>query len=401
MSRPGPVGQNARPLSDYFEVRNTKTSGRGVFALTDIPPDTTLLETCLIAASTIYKPYAKEVCAQCFAYDRGVLWKIRDNSRNVVFCGESCRELWSTSTPPSALVAREQVQEFLVRRNKQKLWDSEIVDFNKPSVEEIEKAWTEAEEKANLIRAARSSTSNPKTKAQLKTLRQVRQSLHPDPDTLWFLLDAVTQVLGRDGILESSTADLAVDPRPYINTEDLGFHVEAYLVLLATVPEQVLPHVQQSLLRTIQSRTTHNSFGLRSLDEGGGGGGGAEADADAGRTTMAVGSECFGFGVWPEASYWNHSCEPNLKKSRAGRTWRFSTSRSVKPGDELCISYLGGDERDMSTVERREKLQRIWGFECACTKCVAPTWVSSTHITTPQNYKHLGGVTSDDLGRKK
>ncbi|KAL6246684.1 Histone-lysine N-methyltransferase set-6 [Rhinocladiella similis] len=353
MSQYPSITQNARPTSGHFEVRSTATSGRGVFALTDIPSETVLLETSLMAANTIYKPYTKEVCAQCFAYNRGIVWKIRDNARNVVFCSDSCQELWTATTPPAALVAREEIQRFLQR--KQKLWNPEIEDFNKPSVEEIDKAWAAAEEKANLIRTALSSTIP--TKAQTKAIRQA-QSLHPDPDTLWFLLDAVTQSFRQGGILDL-TADLAADPQPYINTEDLGFHVDAYLAMVAIVPGNVAGHVQHSLLRTIQSRTTHNSFGLRSLDEG----------ADTG----TAGSECFGFGVWPEASYWNHSCEPNLRKQRTGRTWTFSTNRPVKAGEELCISYLGGDERDMTTAERREKLQRIWGFECACVKCATST----------------------------
>jgi len=344
------TASNARPASSFFEVRTTATSGRGVFALIDIPRNTLLLETSLVAASAIYKPYAKEVCAQCFSYNRGVLWKIRDNARGVVFCSESCQTNWTTDMPPAALVAREEVQKLLAR--KQKLWDTEIEDFSKPSPETIDKAWTAAEDKAILIRAAR-STPSPPTKPQLKALRQA-QSLHPDPDTIWFLLDAVIQSIRQHDMVEV-TADLAADPRAYINADDLSLHIDAYLSLLSIIPHELLPHLQQSLLRTIQSRTTHNSFGLRSLDEGGESG--------------TAGSECFGFGVWPAASYWNHSCQPNLTKQRNGRMWKFWASRDIRAGEELCISYLGGDERDMETAERREKLTRIWGFECQCAKC--------------------------------
>ncbi|KIW53263.1 hypothetical protein PV05_08852 [Exophiala xenobiotica] len=349
MSPSLPTASNARPTSSFFEVRTTATSGRGVFALIDIPRDTLLLETSLVAASAIYKPYAKEVCAQCFSYDRGVLWKIRDNARSVVFCSESCQTNWTTDMPPAALVAREEVQNLLAR--KQKLWDTEIEDFSKPSPEAIDKAWTAAEDKATLIRAARSIPSP--TKAQLKALRQA-QSLHPDPDTIWFLLDAVIQSIRQHDIVEV-TADLAADSQAFINADDLNLHVDAYLSLLSIIPHKLLPHIQPSLLRTIQSRTTHNSFGLRSLDEGG--------------ELGTAGSECFGFGVWPAASYWNHSCKPNLTKQRNGRTWKFWTSRDIRAGEELCISYLGGDERDMDTAERREKLTRIWGFECQCERC--------------------------------
>ncbi|KAK5193285.1 Histone-lysine N-methyltransferase set-6 [Exophiala xenobiotica] len=361
MSDSLPTASNARPTSSLFEVRSTATSGRGVFALTDIPRHTLLLETSLVAASAIYKPYAKEVCAQCFSYNRGVLWKIRDNARGVVFCSESCQHHWTTGMPAGALVAREEVQKLLAR--KQKLWDTEIEDFSKPSPETIDNAWTAAEDKAILIRAARSTSTIPSpTKMQLKALRQA-QSLHPDPDTIWFLLDAVIQsVRQHDTDIVDVTADLAADPRAYINADDLNLHIEAYLSLLSILPDELLPHVQQSLLRAIQSRTTHNSFGLRSLDEGG--------------ELGTAGSECFGFGVWPAASYWNHSCEPNLTKQRNGRMWKFWASRDIRAGEELCISYLGGDERDMDTAERREKLTRIWGFECQCARCLCSASLS-------------------------
>jgi SET and MYND domain-containing protein len=319
-----------------------------VFALKDIPRGTSFLETSLIAASAIYKNYHKEVCAQCFAYNRGILWKVRDNARGVVFCSESCRDTWSTKMPPAGLLAREEVQKLLQR--KAKLWDDEINDILKPSEETIEEAWTAAEEKARLIRAARSGSP---TKTQLKALRQA-QAIHPDPDTIWFLLDAAIESLRQSDII-AVTADLAADTQPYVNEEDLRFHVEAYLALLAVAPTELVPHVQQSLLRTLQSRTTHNSFGLRSLDEG--------------DEPGTAGSECFGFGVWPGASYWNHSCKPNVQKQRCGRTWKFLAKRDIGTGEELCISYLGGDERDMSTPERREKLKHIWGFECGCNRC--------------------------------
>ncbi|KAK4939070.1 Histone-lysine N-methyltransferase set-6 [Elasticomyces elasticus] len=361
--------RDARPSSDYFEVKDTATSGRGVFALKDIKQGTPLLSTSTIAASAIYKNYQKEVCAQCFAYNRGVLWKVRDNARGVVFCSEICRDTWTTSMPAVCLRAREEVQKLLQR--KQKLWDDEIHDLASPSAEAVEEAWTLAEEKAQLIRAARSpSASVTPTKTQLKAVRQA-QAIRPEPDTIWFLLDAAIESIRQSDMI-TLTADLAADTQPYVNEEDLKFHIEAYLVLLAVVPTELLPHVQQSLMRIVQSRTTHNSFGLRSLDEG--------------DEPGTAGSECFGFGVWPGASYWNHSCDPNVQKQRSGRTWKFWTRRDIASGEELCISYLGGDERDMSTPDRLEKLKRVWGFACGCSRCGLDPCNGESH--TVPGYAH-------------
>jgi len=99
----------------------------------------------------------------------------------------------------------------------------------------------------------------------------------------------------------------------------------------------------------LATRDAQNAFGLRSLDDGG--------------------DEIFGFGDWPSASYWNHDCTPNVRKKRTGRTWQFYAQRDIKAEEQLCITYLGGDEQDMNVIQRRERLRNDWGFHCLCTRC--------------------------------
>ena len=97
-------------------------------------------------------------------------------------------------------------------------------------------------------------------------------------------------------------------------------------------------------------RDCHNSFGLRSLDDGG--------------------DEMFGFGVWASASYWNHSCLANLEKERVGRTWRFWAKRDIAEGEELCITYLGLETPELDLEERRKRTKETWAFECGCQRCI-------------------------------
>ncbi|TFK50366.1 SET domain-containing protein [Heliocybe sulcata] len=77
-------------------------------------------------------------------------------------------------------------------------------------------------------------------------------------------------------------------------------------------------------------------------------------------------SEMFGWGVWVDASYFNHSCSPNLVKKRSGRVFSFLTTRPIEAGEELCISY--GNVND-DVITRRKRLWDGWWFWCGCTRC--------------------------------
>ncbi|KAL1652085.1 hypothetical protein SLS58_000209 [Diplodia intermedia] len=92
----------------------------------------------------------------------------------------------------------------------------------------------------------------------------------------------------------------------------------------------------------LATRDSMNSFGIRSLDD--------------------EGAEFFGYGVWTSASYFNHSCSPNVEKKRVGRAWHFTACRDVRKGEELCITYLSGEERALNTDARRKLLANSWGF---------------------------------------
>jgi SET and MYND domain-containing protein len=111
---------------------------------------------------------------------------------------------------------------------------------------------------------------------------------------------------------------------------------------------EMLPSVTASVCRQTVARDSNNSFGIRSLEDDG--------------------CEYFGWGVWPEASFFNHSCQPNVGKRRVGREWQFWAARDIECGEELLISYLGGDEEDLDHVGRRDRL-RVWGFDCSCSRC--------------------------------
>lgn len=79
-------------------------------------------------------------------------------------------------------------------------------------------------------------------------------------------------------------------------------------------------------------------------------------------------SECLGFAVYPRLSFFNHHCSPNVNKERYGRGLAFVTTRSVRAGEELCISY--GHAEGMGWRQRQKELREGWFFECSCGKCI-------------------------------
>lgn len=332
------------PLSTSFKVQQTPNAGRAVFATRRIASATVLLRTDNLSASVIFRDYRKEVCAQCFAYDRGVEWKIR-HPAGLVFCTEACRDVWRRSTDACAVAFHDAVELFMRRRNR---GDDDGEDYNsiaRPEQALIDKLWAAAEADGDLIAQARHAAKPNKVQA-----RALRTALDtpPAPDTLTFLLSGVLCHARLQGDWDS-VLQLHSYSQPYFTRLDLDRHITSYKHLLALAPLSLLAHVSPTVLRTTAARAAQNSFSIRSTDD--------------------AGSEIMGYGVWPTASYFNHSCAPNLGKKRVGRQWVFYAVREVQAGEELSISYLGGDEDDLDTMQRRQKLKDSWGFDCACLRC--------------------------------
>ena len=121
-------------------------------------------------------------------------------------------------------------------------------------------------------------------------------------------------------------------------------HIRPFL--MECLPSEMLSLVD-STAYPLLSRHLNNSFGIWELPVG-------------------PESENLGTAMYPAASYFNHSCEPNVIKVRQGRTVRFVTCRDIKYGEELCISY---GQLDQKIDERQLVLRQWWGFDCDCMRC--------------------------------
>lgn len=334
-----------------LEVRETILAGRGIFSNSQIPAGTLLLKSADLTTHTVNREYRREVCSQCFAYDRGSHWKIRDASVGATWCTEDCKRAWSEAH--HQLVVREAlgaVERLISHAKGHKGRDMDVTMLEScatpPTAGEIARAWEEVGQTADCICSTRrGNDSKPARRAVQMALAEP-----PTPLVLTFLLSAVLAA-SFDADLWKSMLTLQAANAPYPSFAILAQHTSAYLQLLCVLPIELLQFCTPDLLLCAANRDTHNSFGLRSLDD--------------------EGAEMFGYGVWPSASFWNHSCDPNVSKFRSGRTWHFSTSRDVEGGEELCISYLGGDETSLNVHDRKQRLRETWAFECLCLKCVS------------------------------
>ncbi|KAI1077126.1 hypothetical protein F5B20DRAFT_593159 [Whalleya microplaca] len=73
-------------------------------------------------------------------------------------------------------------------------------------------------------------------------------------------------------------------------------------------------------------------------------------------------------GVFPQASRFNHSCDPNVTYSLNWKPgyWGAVACRFIPKGEELTISYL---PLSSSREERQVALYNLWGFICKCSMC--------------------------------
>ena len=76
-------------------------------------------------------------------------------------------------------------------------------------------------------------------------------------------------------------------------------------------------------------------------------------------------------GVFPIINRINHSCLPNCSVQWNPVTDReeLFTTREVRAGEELTICYLDMVTNVSSREERRDYLERHFGFQCDCPLC--------------------------------
>ncbi|KAL3481451.1 hypothetical protein BJX99DRAFT_253759 [Aspergillus californicus] len=71
-------------------------------------------------------------------------------------------------------------------------------------------------------------------------------------------------------------------------------------------------------------------------------------------------------GVWPTASYINHSCDSNSRRAFIGDMMIVRVSRDLPTDTEITFSY---EEVDDDDVDKCANMCSHWGFQCGCAIC--------------------------------
>lgn len=373
-------------LGPSCTIRKTEQAGRCVFATRDIPKDTTLLAVDKPFATTVFDHFRKELCGVCSKYDGSnlkVKLPTRDGKKKLRwFCSDACRDIWVAEAGPEGMEVTEIAEDLVHRATRAKPSKTaqgiESGRKSGASLSDIVRSWTSALEDGNRIQDLRRQASTASTeKSRAKLLRSAADGVPPlsreqdDGDIIRFLADAVVRRFQSSRMSEAQQTEdlwlaamaLAPSLQPYTRGTqsspgriNLASHIRIYLHFCLTFPVDLLPFVTPSTIVGAISRDAGNSFGYWSSD--------FEQDPEVARDGYLL-----GYAVYPQASFFNHSCAPTVKKDRIGRRWEFYAIRDIKEGEELCISYLGGDER-LPLIERQAKLKHGWYFTCHCPQCV-------------------------------
>ncbi|KAJ8609729.1 hypothetical protein MRB53_038966 [Persea americana] len=331
--------------TSLFELRDIEDAGRGLIATRKISAGTSLLNCQRPIAHVLFREYRKEVCGQCFHYDRGRTLNIRAHDIGKVFCSRECYDVWLSAAGDAGLKAWQNLESF-VRTNSKNL--SKVPDADqlnaRPTIEQTKEEWTMVETTAAANMAP--GDRRPKQKQGV-----ARPGVMADPDVLSFLLSAVIAHHQQPDVWKEELLALAMDEVPYTTMHELQAHCTSFTQLKDIIPEEMAASISVNTCQTIAGAASHNAFGIRS---------GSDDN-----------EEYMGYGVWTTASFFNHACHPNVRKQRVCQEWQFFAAEDVEPGQQLCISYLGGDERDMHVNERRLRLLHTWGFMCNCFRCVS------------------------------
>ncbi|KAK5718207.1 Histone-lysine N-methyltransferase set-6 [Elasticomyces elasticus] len=322
----------------------TLHAGRGIVANYTIAKDTTVLRSPPPAAHVIFRQYRKEVCAQCFLYDRGRTLQVRDHGTGKVFCSVSCQQLWLDQTGEHGCLAWRSLYTTTQASGKSK----KNHDINsagtdtRPGSADIARSWMEAKVEAQ-------------QHGDLASTHARRKHTKPGPahslnsDILGFLLSGMLFHHKHPDQWQEDVLTLAMHDQPYATHDELQAHCNSYVQLAKNLSTELLSSCTTEICQALVAASSHNAFGIRSGSE--------------------EGEEYMGYAVYPSSSYFNHSCSPNVAKQRVGNAWRFWVIDDVKKGEQLCISYLGGDEKDLSVEERRARLAEVWSFVCECARC--------------------------------
>lgn len=357
-------------ISPFFKVDETQYGGRGCFSYGTIPKGT-MIATCRgPISSTILKEYKKEVCNQCFSYLEGNTLKYKLANAKctsaLYFCTQKCLDEFKAQDVDGIYLKSLLNIEDLYQRGLKK----PEIELSEPNRDEdlnaiINFEWQQVndwEVKVNRMKQSKKENLIPRIsdseyvdiKYIIGVLFQLYKYSSNEPKSSnkeEFLsnVDADTYMkfeLETFEILQANENDKVFN-YPYL----LQSHINIYKFIKLSSSPLFQPFISTDSVRKILGRHIGNAFGIWSVvtDE-------QREDKDF-----------FGYSVYPTASFFNHSCAPNIIKKRDKNQIHFTTLRDIEPNEELCINYGYSTEE---SVEVRRKDLKEWFFDCSCPRCI-------------------------------
>ncbi|KAH3679423.1 hypothetical protein WICPIJ_008626 [Wickerhamomyces pijperi] len=365
-------------ISPLFDIQLTSYGGRACFSTQDIPKGTEVLLTSEPIGSVILYEFRKEVCSSCLKYVYGEVCKIKADEPKVAnvdeenqtnskkkgnkkkfqgaglwFCSEECKVQYQSKPSCNQLI---ETFETLLTYYQTKVKSPEVEDDDsefKPIItkEYIDSFW----EEVNQWDITASKTKHSKLVAQ-----QLPKINSDEYTTVRF----VTSVLHNLHHTHSETS-VAYYHSLQSNEEDkirafptlLLSQTLVYKFLRICLPEHLQPLLSTDHFRELCGREYGNSFGIWQQ---------TSTNTEAG-SIENENKEFLGYSLYPEASYFNHSCGPNLRKIRVRDRMQFETIKDISKGEQMCIDYFHilDEPRD----ERQKILKKNWFFDCGCDRC--------------------------------
>lgn len=353
-------------ISPHFDVKKTIYGGRGCFARSDIAKGTVIHVAKHPVGSSVARVFRKEVCTGCFAYHDGKTLKHRLHDK-LYFCSAECVEQFVKTDPNGILTSTLIRVETLFRQCRGEGDQNTAPE----SDDQMAAVWADVEQwdaQFERMKPSKRAMIRPLIDeddyCELRYVLSVFHTMHQVDANGESLGDQLRHMsLDRTYMedMHESTA-MALETRLFHllqSSEQQKVERYAYLAVtyaniykfirLVAAPEY-LPYITIQNVRDIIGRNLTNAFGIWSLLDN------PEEER-----------EYFGFGVYPSASFFNHSCRPNVTKTRRGGAYEYHVNQDIDKGVELCISY---GIRTCDTVDQRRAALVEWFFTCGCEQCV-------------------------------
>ncbi|CCK72261.1 Set6p KNAG_0J01800 [Huiozyma naganishii CBS 8797] len=352
-----------------YNVRQTTWGGRACFATKQLRKGDVVLRSTDFTGKSIAYDFRKEVCHYCYGYTSGRNMKYRisadqfgrlmADTANILkksnkfmgaglwFCSDHCLETYLEMPNISYLIDGYEILLNHYRiASKELSIDNEIeLNSRKISLDVIEEGWSQVKDswipkvekmkKSKQLNMFPSISEDDYSCARFVTMTLFKLKQHS--------LDFDTKVEFNG--LQSNELD-KIKKYPVL----LHLQTSVFKILYILLPDILKTHFSIELFRHIAGSEYANAFGLWQEDEG----------VDS--------REFLGYSVFPCASYANHSCVPNITKSRHGREMIFTANKDISEGAEICIDCSG--VLSLAVEKRRKFLKETWFFDCCCGRCL-------------------------------